>query len=82
MIFSDVKAKLISLFEYEKLDGRMNIEWGLNNELDKDVKKIGYSTNLTPETINEAVKHNVDLMITHHDAWPFVYGMKNGVRNF
>jgi hypothetical protein len=26
MVFEDVKAKLISLFDYEKLDGRMDTE--------------------------------------------------------
>ena len=76
MVFQDVKAKLLSLFDSKKLDGKMGIEWGFFNEVDKDIKKIGYSTNLTPETINEAVKNNVDLIVTHHDAWFFVFGMK------
>ena len=76
MIFRDVKAKLISLFEEEKLDGKMDSEWGFNNEIDRDVKKIGYATNLTPETITEAIKSNVDFIVTHHDAWFFVFGMK------
>ncbi|MCM3455160.1 Nif3-like dinuclear metal center hexameric protein [Heyndrickxia oleronia] len=39
--------------------------------------KIGYATNLTLETIQEAALNHVDLMITHHDAWDFLYGMKD-----
>ncbi|MCL2697402.1 MAG: Nif3-like dinuclear metal center hexameric protein [Oscillospiraceae bacterium] len=76
MKFQDIKAKLISLFEQKKLDGKMGTEWGFNNEIDRNVKRIGYSVNLTPETIEEAVKYNVDFIITHHDAWFFVFGMK------
>lgn len=76
MIFQDMKIKLISLFKHDKLDGRMGSEWGFSNEINGEVTKIGYAANLTPETINEAVKNNVELIITHHDAWPFVYGMK------
>ena len=76
MIFQDVKAKLLSLFAPQKLDGKMGVEWGFHNEADKEVRKIGYATNLTPETVSEAIKNNIDLIITHHDAWFFVFGMK------
>ncbi len=76
MMFQNVKTKLLSLFKDEKLDGRMDSEWGFYNEIDKDIRKIGYATNLTPETIHEAIKNNADMIITHHDAWAFVYGMK------
>lgn len=76
MQFQKVKEKLISFFTFEKLNGKEGSEWGFNNEIDRSVTKIGYATNLTPETVNEAIKHHVDLVITHHDAWPFLYGMK------
>ncbi len=76
MIFSDVQAKLVSLFEPEKLDGRVDAEWGFTGKPGKDIAKIGCATNLTPETIRQAAKNRVDMMLTHHDAWPFVYGMK------
>jgi len=42
-----------------------------------EVFKIGYCTNLTPDTIDEANKLKVDLIITHHDAWDFLYGLKD-----
>ncbi len=42
----------------------------------EDIRKIGYCTNLNLGTVNEAVLKKVDLVITHHDAWDFVYGLK------
>ena len=75
MIYCDVKNRLLSFFEPEKLE--VPGEWGFLNELDRDVQKIGYATNLTPETVAEAAGHGVDMMLTHHDAWGFIYGMKD-----
>jgi len=69
--YFDVKAKLIGLF-----DGELDDEWGFLNESDKSINKIGYATSLTPEIIDEAAGYGVDFIITHHDAWDFVYGMK------
>lgn len=39
--------------------------------------KVGYSTNLTIETVEKAAENNVDLLITHHDAWDFIYGLRD-----
>lgn len=51
-------------------------ESGLTYNADKKVKKLGYCVNLTPETIEEARIHGVDIMVTHHDAWDEIYGLK------
>lgn len=51
-------------------------ESGITYHADKKVKKIGYCVNLTLETIEEARIHGVDMMITHHDAWDEIYGLK------
>ncbi|MDR6552600.1 Nif3-like dinuclear metal center hexameric protein [Paenibacillus qinlingensis] len=40
------------------------------------IHRIGYATNMTPEIIEQAAKKKVDLIVTHHDAWDFVFGMK------
>lgn len=77
MDYQDIKVRLISLFQRDKLAGHMDSEWGFTHETDKDIVKIGYETSLTPETISEAIKQNVEMIITHHDAWAFVYGMKD-----
>jgi putative NIF3 family GTP cyclohydrolase 1 type 2 len=43
---------------------------------DRPVRRIGYATNLTPEVAQEAIGQGADLVLTHHDAWPFLYGMR------
>lgn len=52
-------------------------ECGVTADFCKEIHKIGYSTNLTLEVVEKAKENNVDLIITHHDAWDFVYGLKD-----
>ncbi|WP_079504522.1 Nif3-like dinuclear metal center hexameric protein [Mesobacillus jeotgali] len=52
-------------------------ESGLTYHADKKVKKLGYCVNLTLETIEEARMHGVEMMVTHHDAWDEIYGLKD-----
>lgn len=68
-----------------------NDEYGFNNPPSKEFFRVGYTTNLTPEVIKKAADENVQLIITHHDAWDFIYGMKeqcskmlgeNGISHF
>lgn len=51
-------------------------ESGITYNADKKVEKIGYCVNLTLETIEEARIHGVHMMMTHHDAWDEIYGLK------
>jgi dinuclear metal center YbgI/SA1388 family protein len=51
-------------------------EYGFTYRVEKEIKKIAYATNLTPETVYKAQEYGVDLLITHHDAWDFIYGMR------
>lgn len=53
-----------------------SMESGLTYHADKKVEKVGYCVNLTLETIEEARLHGVDMMVTHHDAWDEIYGLK------
>jgi dinuclear metal center YbgI/SA1388 family protein len=59
------------LNEFEEDD-----EFGFHHFLSNGYQRIGYATNMTPEVVQQAAEQNVDLIITHHDAWSFVYGMK------
>ncbi|WP_130807186.1 Nif3-like dinuclear metal center hexameric protein [Senegalia massiliensis] len=52
-------------------------ESGVTYKADKKIKKIGYCVNLTLETIEKARIHGVDMMVTHHDAWDEIYGLKD-----
>ena len=55
-------------------------ESGITVRGTEDIKRVGYCTNLTLETIEEARKNNVDLIVTHHDAWEFIYGLKESCK--
>ncbi len=51
-------------------------ECGITYDAKNKIKTIGYCTNLTPDSVEKAKTANIDLLITHHDAWGFIYGMK------
>lgn len=51
-------------------------ESGVIYNAGKEVKKLGYCVNLTIETIEQARIHGVDMMVTHHDAWDEIYGLR------
>ncbi|MET3729198.1 putative NIF3 family GTP cyclohydrolase 1 type 2 [Fictibacillus halophilus] len=53
-------------------------EYGFTHKGKKEINVIAYATNLTPETVEKAHSRGADMLITHHDAWDFVYGMKEG----
>ena len=40
---------------------------------------LGYSTTITPDTIQAAVDREVDVIVTHHDAWDFMFEQKEEV---
>ncbi|MCG1022901.1 Nif3-like dinuclear metal center hexameric protein [Sutcliffiella horikoshii] len=54
-----------------------NDDYGFNNTSNNIIKTIGYSTNLSIEVIEQAKTAQVDLILTHHDAWDFIYGLKD-----
>ncbi|QHQ61982.1 SMS protein [Anaerocolumna sedimenticola] len=67
MQYSEVKEKLLSLFDRKKLMV-MPKEWEFFNEHDRSIKRIGYVVNLTPEIIEKAHQLRVDFLITHHPS--------------
>lgn len=54
--------KLLSFFN----DGT---QFGFNNFIDKDIKKVGFAINLTMDIIEQAHREGVDLILTHHNVW-------------
>jgi len=42
----------------------------------REINSLGYAVNITPQTLQEAIRQRVDLMLTHHDPWEEVYGLK------
>ena len=51
-------------------------DYGFTNTSNNEIKKIGYATNLSLETVEKAIQNGVDLIVTHHDAWDFLYGLR------
>lgn len=78
MEISKLEEFIYSLFDTAKLNKvKEDGEYGFTNRGKNEIRVIGYATNLTPYTIEKARKKNVDLLITHHDAWGFIHGMKD-----
>jgi putative NIF3 family GTP cyclohydrolase 1 type 2 len=64
------------LFQKELLEEFAD-DYGFTNTSNNSISKIGYSTNLSIDTVEKAAENNVDLLITHHDAWDFIYGLRD-----
>ncbi|MBZ9687391.1 Nif3-like dinuclear metal center hexameric protein [Clostridium estertheticum] len=80
MLIKDFENFIIDTFTKEKLEiVKEKNEYGFTNIGSEEVLKLGYCTNLTIESALEAVKNNVNLLITHHDAWEWMSGMKEDV---
>lgn len=71
---TEIERCLTDLFGADILN-QFPDEWAIAIRGDRGISKIGFCTNLTPRTVDEAVRQAVDLIITHHDAWPFLHGM-------
>ncbi|MET0787087.1 MAG: Nif3-like dinuclear metal center hexameric protein [Paenisporosarcina sp.] len=72
----EFQETLNKLFD-EQLWQEHEDDFGFLNRSNTSIHKVGYCTNLTLATIEQAIAHKVDLMITHHDAWDFIYGLKD-----
>lgn len=42
----------------------------------EQIHRVGFATNMTPEIVRQAMDQQVQLIITHHDAWNFIFGMR------
>ena len=77
MLVKDFEAFIIEIFTKEKLKiVKGKNEYGFTNIGREDVLKLGYCTNLTIDSAQEAVKNNINLLITHHNAWEWMTGLK------
>jgi dinuclear metal center YbgI/SA1388 family protein len=77
MLVKEFEQFIIDTFTKEKLDiveGKE--EYGFTNIGSEEIFKVGYCTNLTIETAKEAARNGINLLITHHDAWTWMEGMK------
>ncbi len=73
---------VLSFFPKETLDYfNDGTQYGFNNFIDKDIKKIGYSVNLTPDIIKQAKDSQVDLILTHHNVWEDHFELRDDCLN-
>jgi len=68
---ADIEKVIVGLFPKGVLKDT-TWEYGFKFDYEKEIKTIAYATNLSPLTINKAVEVGADLLITHHDSWPFM----------
>ena len=55
--------------ELESFDG----EFGFTDRCTSSITRVGYATNLSPAVVREAARQDLHALITHHDAWDFLY---------
>ena len=72
-----IRDVLDDLFSKKFLDEHLD-EWGIVEHCDHPTS-LGYSTTITPRTIYEAVDRSVDVIVTHHDAWKFMFEQRDEV---
>lgn len=79
MRLTEIEQYIVSLFNTRE-NNSFNEESGVTVRGQEEIRRIGYCTNLTLDTIEEAKNNNVDLILTHHDAWDFIFGLKDACR--
>lgn len=79
MRLAEVEEFIESLFDTKSND-LFDRESGVTARGAEEIKRIGYCTNLTLDTVEEAVRNDVNLMVTHHDAWDSMFGLKEACR--
>ncbi|WP_404442830.1 Nif3-like dinuclear metal center hexameric protein [Sutcliffiella horikoshii] len=75
MDITNFNATINELFPKQLLE-EFHDDYGFSNTSNNKIKTIGFSTNLSIEVIEQARAAKVDLIMTHHDAWDFIYGLK------
>lgn len=80
MRLAEVVEFIESLFDTRSNDC-FDRESGVTVRGAEEIKKAGYCTNLTLDTVEEAIQNDVDLMVTHHDAWDGMFGLKDACRD-
>lgn len=75
MRLAEVVEFIESLFDTRRNDC-FDRESGVTARGAEEIKTVGYCTNLTLDTVEEAIQNDVDLMVTHHDAWDSMFGLK------
>jgi dinuclear metal center YbgI/SA1388 family protein len=77
VLIRDFENFIKETFTEEKLEiVKGKNEYGFTNMGGDNILKLGYCTNLTVDSAKEAAINNIDLLVTHHDAWEWMSGIK------
>jgi dinuclear metal center YbgI/SA1388 family protein len=76
MNLEQFEVSINKLFNKELLE-EFDDDYGFTNQTNDSIKTVGYCTNLSIEVIEQAKNNNVDLLVTHHDAWDFIFGLRD-----
>jgi putative NIF3 family GTP cyclohydrolase 1 type 2 len=66
---------LYNIFDHQTLEVHPD-EWGVTIHC-PEPDALGFATTLTPAVVEQARTHNVNLLVTHHDAWDFMLEEKS-----
>ncbi len=75
MKYECLRRALTEMFDADKLRAVPG-EWGFFNGSDREIRRVAYATNLTGENIRRAGEEKADFLLTHHDSWEFIFGLK------
>ena len=74
---SRLKRLLAQHIPAELLQSNLD-EWGVEGA-EITPSKLAYATTITPAVIEEAYRNGVDLIVSHHQCWPFMQGEREAV---
>jgi putative NIF3 family GTP cyclohydrolase 1 type 2 len=73
MYRQDIQERLVKIFSGTILESYSD-EWDIrfpNREF--DISRVGWAASLTPDVIQQCINNDLDLVVTHHDAWKWLY---------
>ncbi|UCF09914.1 MAG: Nif3-like dinuclear metal center hexameric protein [Candidatus Bipolaricaulota bacterium] len=75
MTFIDLLETLRACFEPVRVENYPE-EFGHTAHSTAEIRRVGYATNLDPLTVAAAAEADTDALITHHDAWDFLFELR------
>lgn len=78
MTFLDLVEQIRLCFQPLSLDDYKG-EFGFIINSSTEIARVGYATNLDQFTAKKATREGVDALLTHHDAWGFLYELRTKV---
>ena len=75
MTFLELINHLKTCFEPVRIE-EFPGEFGFTDHATAPIGRVGYATNLDPCTVAKAIQFGVDALLTHHDAWDFLYELR------